>query len=104
AGEVVLDPVDPRRAGIGQPDLAHEGKGRVAVAGGTQPRPQVIGVHVERADQVAHTVAAAVGGAVPLGPAAARPAAALVGAEADRPHLVEADHDTALGRAAVGLE
>src|SRR5204863_9642470 len=51
------------------------------------------GVHVERADQVADSLAARVGGAVALGTAATGPAAAVLGAEALRPFLIEADHD-----------
>jgi hypothetical protein len=42
-------------------------------------------VHVERADQVADPLPAAVGGAVALGPAAASPAAAVLGLQALRP-------------------
>src|SRR6266516_899392 len=104
AGEVGLDPVDEDLGRVGEPDVAHEGERRVAVAARPQPCAQVVGVDVERADQVADTVAAAIGGAVPLGTAALRPAAAVVGTEADRPHLVEADYDAVLGLAAVQLE
>ena len=56
--------------------------------------PQVVGVHVERADQVADSLAAVESRAVPLGTAAPRPAAPVLGAEALRPLLVEADHHT----------
>ena len=38
---------------------------------------------------------------LPLGAASGRPAVPVVRTEADRPHLVEADHDPALGRPAV---
>ena len=61
-------------------------------------------MHVERADQVADPLPAVVGGTVPLGPAAAGPAAPVPGAEALRPLLVEADHDTVFGLLAVELE
>src|SRR3990172_2131035 len=75
AGEVVLDPVDPRRGRIGEPNLAHEGEGGGAVATGPGPRSQVVGMDVERAHQVADALAAGVGRPLPLGPACSRPAA-----------------------------
>ena len=61
-------------------------------------------MHVERADQVADPLPAVVGRAVPLGPAAPGPAAAVPGAEALRPLLVEADHDPVFGLLAVERE
>src|SRR5262249_56299985 len=86
-----------QRARVGEPDLLHERERRGAVAARPRPDPQVVGVDVERADQVADTVAAVEGGAVALGTAAARPAAAVAGAEALRALLVKADHDTVVG-------
>ena len=59
---------------------------------------------VERADEVADPVPAVVGGAVALGPAAARPATAVPRAEALRPLLVEADHHAVFGLLAVERE
>ena len=73
AGEPVLDPVDADRPRVGEPDLPHEGERRGAVAARPGPDPQVVGVHVERADQVADALPAVVGRAVPLGPADAAP-------------------------------
>ena len=93
AGEVVLDPVEPPRAWVGEPDLAHELKRGGAVAAGPEPPSQVVGVDVERAHQVADSVAAAVGRPLALGPCLARPASPRLWAQADRAHLVEADHD-----------
>src|SRR5581483_5956017 len=93
AGEAVLDPVDPKPSRVGEPDHPHEGERREAVAALLGPDAQVVGVDVERADQVADPLPAGVGGAVALGVAAPRPAAPVAGAEALRPLLVEADHD-----------
>src|SRR5207253_8498067 len=87
AGEAVLDPVEADVGGIGEPDQLHERECRVAVAAWARSDPQVVGVDVEGADQVADPVAAVVGGAVALGPAAPGPAAAVPGAEALRPLL-----------------
>ena len=94
AGEAVLDPVDADRARVGAPDRLHEGERGAAVAAWPRPDPQVVGVDVERADQVADPLPTVERRAVPLGPAVACPTAPVFGAEALRPLLVEADHDT----------
>ena len=60
---------------------------------GAQPDPQPVGVDVVGAEDVAGAVAAVVVGALALGAAPGRPAGPGGGAQADRPHLVEADHD-----------
>ena len=104
AGEAVLDPVDPDLGGVGEPDQLHEREGGEAVAVRPGPDPQVVGVHVERADQVADAVATVEGRPVSLGPAAQRPAAAVAGAEAFRPLLVEADHHSVFGLLTVESE
>ena len=91
-------------ARVGEPDLLHEGQRRGAVAPRPGPDAQVVGVDVERADQVADPVPAVVGRAVTLGAPAPGPAAAVTGAEALRPLLVEADHDTVFGLLTVERE
>src|SRR5205814_10634613 len=93
AGGAVLGPVDPESPRIGEPDLAHEGQGRVAVAARPGPDAQIVSVHAERTDEVADPLPARVGRTMPLGAAAVSPAASMTGAETLRPLLVEADHD-----------
>ena len=64
---------------------------------GLQPDAEPVGVHVVGAEHVARAVPAVVGRALALWSLAWRPARAGRRAQADRPHLVEADHDAVLG-------
>jgi hypothetical protein len=60
AGEAILDPVDADPLGVGEPDHLDEGERGAAVAARPGPDPQIVGVHVERAHQVADPLPAAV--------------------------------------------
>jgi len=68
--EVVLDPVDALAAAVAVADRAHKPQRLGASATWAHPGPQVVGVDVERTEDVADAVAAVVGRAQPLGPPA----------------------------------
>src|SRR5207245_10199186 len=66
-----------------------------------QPSVEAVSVDVVGAEQVAHPVVVAVGGAQPLGQLAVSPARAVVRNQSDRAHLVKAHDRTIFWRMAV---
>jgi hypothetical protein len=79
--------------GVAATDLSHEGEVVAAASPWAQPDPEAVGVDVVGAEDVAGAVAAVKRRALTLGSLAFGPSAACVRAQADRPHLIEADHD-----------
>ena len=87
-----------------QPDRLHEAEHVPAGAAGSHPRVEPVAVDVQGTEDVADPVLAVVGRAQPLGQPSRGPAGALARFEADRSHLVEADHRPVKRRRGVELE